>query len=275
MNIHSNSRGYKMKTRTIMALLLGAMMAFPTCKKTAQDVISVQFTVGDVTIITASGEKAARAGEPVSFDDIIVTGASSFVDINFGTRGVIRLVENSLVKMTALKTETGTDQVQFAMDKGKILVVMAKLSKESGFSVKTRTTIAAIRGTSFMVVSDPKDSRIYVLKGKILVQLAREGKLAAGIETMLEADKKVIVSEDLAKEIIAGKKQLEVVPMTPKESADIKKEMKDIKVNEKLDQDALKEFNEITSDSEKKTGGTQGTMKRQDAPKDIQSIPSL
>jgi len=83
------------------------------------------------------------------------------------------------------------------------------------------------------------------------------------------------VSEDLAKEIIAGKKQLEVVPMTPKESADIKKEMKDIKVNEKLDQDALKEFNEITSDSEKKTGGTQGTMKRQDAPKDIQSIPSL
>ncbi|HNW28563.1 MAG TPA: FecR family protein [Spirochaetota bacterium] len=264
-----------MKIRIFMVALLATSMALPTCKKTAQDVITVQFSVGDVKIVSAGGEKAARAGETVSFEDSIVTGASSFVDINFGTRGVIRLVENSRVKMTALKTETGTDQVQFDMDRGKILVVMAKLSKESGFSVKTRTTIAAIRGTSFMVVSDPNDSRIYVLKGKILVQLAREGKLAAGIEKMLEADKKIVVSEDLAGEIIAGKKQLEAVPMTPKESADIRKEIKEMKINEKLDQDALKEFNEITSEAEKKTGGTQGTMKRQDAPKDIQSIPSL
>ena len=66
-----------------------------------------------------------------------------------------------------------------------------------------------------MVVSDPKNSRIYVLKGRILVQLAREGKLAENIEKMLEANKKVVVSEDLVNEIVAGKKEIEVVSLNP------------------------------------------------------------
>lgn len=266
-----------MKKRIFMLVLLAAVMALPACRKAAPDTITVQFTVGDVKIASAGSEKPAQAGDVLAYDDSIITGAASFADLHFGTRGVIRIAENSSIKVTALKTESGTDQTQLDMDRGRIVAVMAKLSKESGFSVKTRTTIAAIRGTSFMVVSDPRDSRIYVLKGKILVQLAREGKLAAGIEKMLEADRKVVVSEDLAKEIIAGKKQLAVEPMTQKESADIRKEIKEMKVNEKLDQDARKEFNEITRESEAKSGGIKktGAIKQQDAPKEIQSLPSL
>ncbi len=264
-----------MKKRVFILALLAAIMVLPTCKKPVEALVTVQFSVGDTKIVSSGGEKAAKSGDVVSNDDSIVTGASSFVDLNVGTRGVIRIAENSNVRMAALKTATGNDQVQFDMDKGKILVVMAKLSKESGFSVKTRTTIAAIRGTSFMVVSDPNDSRIYVLKGKILVQLAKEGKLAAGIEKMLEANKKVIVSEDLANVIIAGKKQMEVVPLSQKEISEIKEQIKDIKISDKLDPEAKKEFTEITSDSETSKKVKTVPMKRQDAPKDIQSIPSL
>jgi hypothetical protein len=264
-----------MKKQIFMAAIVAVIMVVPACKKPVQDIVTVQFSVGDVKIVSAGGQKAVKSGEAVSYNDSIVTGASSFVDLNVGTRGVIRIAENSTVRMAALKTTAGNDQIQFEMDKGKILVVMAKLSKESGFSVKTRTTIAAIRGTSFMIVSDPKTSKISVLKGKILVQLAKEGKLAAGIETMLEANKKVVVSEDLANEIIAGKKQMEVVALSPKEISEIKKEMKDIKINEKLDQEAQKEFTDITRDSETGKEGKPGSTKRQDAPKEMQSIPSL
>jgi len=256
---------------------MAAALSVMTCKKADQETVTVQFSVGDVKVLSAGGERAVISGTVISYNDSIVTGAASFVDLNFGTRGVIRIVENSNVKIAALKTADGADQVQFNMDKGKILAVMAKLSKDMGFSVKTRTTIAAVRGTSFMVVSDPGDSRIYVLKGKILVQLAKEGKLAGAVEKMLEANKKVIVSDDLVDQIVAGKKDLEVAALTPKEAADIKKELKDIKANEKLDDEAKKELMEMTSDSDSNKGGVKGPgpVKQKDAPKDIQSLPAI
>ncbi|MBP7737379.1 MAG: FecR domain-containing protein [Spirochaetes bacterium] len=266
-----------MKKVFIMPVLMAVAISVTTCKKADQEMVTVQFSVGNAKILSAGGEKAAAAGAVISYNDSIVTGAASFVDLNFGTRGVIRIVENSTVKMAALKTADGADQAQFDLDKGKILVVMAKLSKEAGFTVKTRTTIAAIRGTSFMVVSDPKDSRVYVLKGKILVQLVKEGKLAGTVEKMLEANKKVIVSEDLVDQIVAGKKDLEVAALTPKETADIKKELKDIKAGEKLDAEAKKELTEMTSDSDSKAGGVKGPgpVKQKDAPQDIQSLPAI
>ncbi len=266
-----------MKKAFIMLMLTAVALSVMTCKKADQETVTVQFSVGNAKILSAGGEKAATSGAVISYNDSIVTGAASFVDLNFGTRGVIRIVENSNVTMAALKAADGSDQVQFDMDKGKILVVMAKLSKDMGFSVKTRTTIAAVRGTSFMVVSDPVDSRIYVIKGKILVQLAKEGKLAGTIEKMLEANKKVIVSEDLVDQIVAGKKDLEVAALTPKEAADIKMEMKDIRAGEKLDAEAKKELIEMSSDSDSKPGGVKGPgpVKQKDAPQDIQSVPAI
>lgn len=264
-----------MKKLFIMLMLMAVALSVMTCKKADQETVTVQFSVGDAKVLSAGGEKALTSGTVISYNDSIVTGAASFVDLNFGTRGVIRIVENSTVKMAALKTADGADQVQLDMDKGKILVVMSKLSKDMGFSVRTRTTIAAVRGTSFMVVSDPRDSRIYVLKGKILVQLAKEGKLAGAVEKMLEANKKVIVSDDLVDQIVAGKKDLEVAALTQKEAADIKKEMKDIRAGEKLDAEAKKELTEITADPDSKPGGVKGPVKQKDAPQDIQSLPAI
>jgi len=264
-----------MKKRIFMIALLSAITMLPTCKKSEQElVVTVQFSVGNAKIVSASGVKAASSGAVISYDDSIVTGPSSVVDLNFGTKGVIRIVENSSVKMAVLQAHTGNEQVQFDMKKGKIFVIMSKLSKESSFRVTTPTTIAAIRGTSFMVVSDPKNSRIYVLKGRVLVQLAKEGKLAENIEKMLEANKKVIVSEDLVNQIIAGKKEIEVVPLSPKEISEIKKEIKNIKVSDKLDPEAQKELTEITQDSAVKPDTTKN-KKQETQNKDIQPMPSL
>jgi hypothetical protein len=262
-----------MKKGIFILALLAILTVLSTCKKEPEKV-TVQFSVGNAKIVSASGEKAASFGDVVSYDDSIVTGPSSVVDLNFGTKGVIRITENSRVKMAALQANTGNKQVQFDMKKGKIFVIMSKLSKESSFSVKTPTTLAAIRGTSFMVVSDPKDSRIYVLKGRVLVQLAKEGKLAENIEKMLEANKKVIVSEELVNQIIAGKKEIEVAPLTPKEISAIKEEIKNIKISDKLDPEVQKEFKEISPDSKVKSD-TMIKKKQETQNKDIQPMPSL
>jgi hypothetical protein len=275
-NSYSKLRRSNMKKGIFILALLAAITVLPSCKKKPEQelTVTVQFSIGDSKIVSASGEKAATTGDVLSYNDRIVTGAASIVDLNYGTRGIIRITENSNVTMAALKGDTGNDQVQFDMQKGKILVVLSKLEKGSGFSVKTRTTFAAIRGTSFMVVSDPKDSRIYVLKGSILVRLAKEGKLVENIEKMLEADKKVIVSEELVNEIMAGKKGIEVVPLNQKEISEIREEIKDIKTGEKLDPEVQKELTEISHDSKVKPDATKQI--RQETPtKDIQSLPSL
>lgn len=262
-----------MKSRIVMLTILASLMFFASCKKAGQDVVSVQFTVGDVKIVSASGEKSAAPGDVLSYEDSVVTGPSSAVDLNFGTWGVIRITDNSTVKLSAIKADTGNDQVQFDMKNGRLFVVMSKLTKGSSFSVLTPTTLAAVRGTSFMVVSDPKNSQISVLKGQILVQLAREGKLAAGIEKMLDANKKVVVSEDLAKEIIAGKKKMEVAALTKKEIAEIQTEIKKIQISDKLAPEAQKELEEIKN-AEVKPDADKNQMQGPQN-KDIQSVPSL
>ncbi|HOD16541.1 MAG TPA: FecR family protein [Spirochaetota bacterium] len=265
-----------MKISIIFLALFVAITVFPGCKKSPEQelAVTVHFSVGNARIVSAGGEKAAVSGDSISFNDTIVTGAASIVDLNFGSKGIIRIVENSSVRMAQIQPSPGTSQVQFDMEKGKIVVIMSKLSRATDFSVRTPTTIAAIRGTSFMVVSDPGSSKIYVLKGRILVQLAREGKLAGNIEKMLEANKKVVVSEDLVNQIVAGKKDIEVVSLNPKEISDIKKEIKDIKASDKLDAEAQKEFAEILRDADEKPGAAKkGRTEPQN--QDIQSIPSI
>jgi len=263
-----------MKKRIFIIALLSAMMIFPTCKKKPEQEVTVQFSVGDAKIVSASGQKPASSGDILSFDDSIVTGKFSVVDLNFGTKGVIRITENSNVKMAMLQAKTGTEETRFDMRKGKIFVILSKLSKGSNFSIITPTTLAAVRGTSFMVVSDPKSSKISVLKGSILVQLAKEGKLAENIEKILDANKKVVVSEDLANQIIAGKKKLEVAALSAKEISEMKEEIKKIKISDKLDPEAQKELTDIISDSKAKPDATK--MKKQESGnKDVQPMPSL
>jgi hypothetical protein len=263
-----------MKKPVFVLVLLAVITMLPICKKNPELMVTVQFSVGDARIVSASGEKAASSGDVVSYNDSIVTGASSVVDLNFGTKGVIRITENSSVKMAMLQAPAGNGQIQFDMKKGKIYAILSKLVKGSSFQVLTPTTVVAVRGTSFMIVSDPSNSKICVIKGRVLVQLAKEGKLAENIETILEANKKVIVSEDLANEIIAGKKKMEVTALSQKEISDIKKEIKNIKMSDKLDQEAQKELQEITRDSDVKPGAIQ---KKEQEPQDtgIQNAPSI
>jgi len=264
-----------MKARIVILALLAAIAVIPACKKRPGESpdVTVQFTVGDVSIVSAQGKKPAAVGDPVLYDESIVTGNSSFAELNFGTRGVIRVAENSSVTMAALKGSSGPEQVRFDMEKGKIYVIMSKLTKEEDFSIMTPTTLAAIRGTSFMVVSDPASSKIYVLKGKVLVRLAKDGKLAENIEKLLEANRKVVVSEDLVGEIIAGKKEIEAAPLTPKEVAEIREEMKDIRTGERLDPEAQRELNEIISAEVKQEKIQTGKQEKQK--KEFQPIPNF
>ena len=118
-----------------------------------------------------------------------------------------------------------------------------------------------------MVVSDPGSSKIYVLKGRILVQLAREGTLAGNIEKMLEANKKVVVSEDLVNQIVAGKKDIEVV------SLNLKRFRYQERIDKTSDKPVLKR--KVCRDTGDADENPCGEKEGRDPNQDIQSIPSI
>ena len=100
-----------MKKSIILLALFVALTMLSACKKTPEQelVVTVHFSVGNARIVSAGGEKAASSGDIISYNDTIVTGASSIVDLNFGNKGIIRIVENSSIRMAEIQASPGNE----------------------------------------------------------------------------------------------------------------------------------------------------------------------
>ncbi len=211
----------------VLAVLVGAV-AF-SCKKSSDGggAMSVAAAVGNVKIVGPQGEREPRAGDMVGQGDTIVTGKSSLVDVLCSDRGIVRIGENSSVKMAFLSGQAGADRASLAVSKGKVFVTMAKFNKGSSFEVSSSTAVAAVRGTSFRVVADEDSSRIVVLRGKVSVRPVSDGK-AADREKVVEANEAVSMDADLAKNVSAGRAEVQVAPALDSEITEIRSENSNI-----------------------------------------------
>jgi len=203
----------------------------PTAETEDPFIFKVQFVLGDVKIAGASGEKAANQGDGVVVNDVITTGKKAVADLMYGKSGVIRISENSKVVVTSMADKTGSDTVM-SMDSGKVFCTLTKL-RGTGFKVQTPTAIAAVRGTSFTVLSDKKGAKLSVVKGTVSVNPVKEGKVIEDKSIDVEAGKKTDYIDRKAVEmIIMGKMEIPVMEMTPAEKIEIQSEVKNIKVEE-------------------------------------------
>ncbi len=57
---------------------------------------------GDARLLSQNGERQLAPGDTVAQNDTVRTGAASIIDIVYGTSGLIRINENSQVRMTSL-----------------------------------------------------------------------------------------------------------------------------------------------------------------------------
>jgi hypothetical protein len=239
-----------MKNHIICLIVLLVMVSFPSCKKEQAESVrmSVQISVGDARIASDRGEKAVAAGDVLSPGDTLITGPGASVDIDVGNKGIIRINESSIVRMSALLAGLEKEEVRLDMKTGNLFVILSKLSRSSTFKIVTPTTIAAVRGTSFRVVADQEGSRIDVLKGVVRIQPVKQGRVAENIEKLVEANRTAVISERIVDDVIAGKKEIEVASLSSAKISDIKKEIKDIKTDSKLTREVLDEYKEIILD---------------------------
>ncbi len=162
-------------------------------KKKGEPVV-VSALAGDVQVIHAK-EKArpAKHLEELNEGDTIFVGKKSFAALQYGSDMVIKLSPN-----TKMRVSTIGSQSQVYLDQGKLFSKVSKLKKGDSFSVKTKTSIAAVRGTEFLVnYAGSGGTFVTVGEGKVAVALvAGEGDKVAK-EEMVDAGKTAVVEKTI------------------------------------------------------------------------------
>jgi hypothetical protein len=104
----------------------------------------VEFVDGDVHI----NGMPADFGQAVEMGDFVQTGPASYVDIVFDRTNIFRLGENTVAVL-----ELGSTRQEVDLKFGTFAAVFDRIVTlgTDGFNVRTPTTVAGVRGTSFFI----------------------------------------------------------------------------------------------------------------------------
>lgn len=236
-----------MKKFSVFAVIL-IFLSVGCVKQEETRIISVVSSVGEVKIITQGKEISSNPGTVLRQNDSIITGNASFVDLSFLDKGIIRIGENSNINLEALAANETKENVSLNMQKGKLVVTISRLRKNSSFEVKTSTSVAAVRGTTLKVVSDESSSKVYVVKGKVSVSPVSEGKAITAAEKVVEENYAVALEKKEVKEIVESKKEIQPVEIAKSEIAEIKEILKEVVKTTPANIEMVREANEIVAE---------------------------
>ncbi|MCL1864678.1 MAG: FecR domain-containing protein [Spirochaetes bacterium] len=164
--------------------------------KESEEHTVIAFMIGDVK----KNNVETEIGDTVKEDDTITTGYNSFCDIQIG-ESIIRIKPHSKMTIASLFNNDITNTT-INLDSGKILCKAKKLLENESFVVKTPTTVAAVRGTQFIVEADKKlTTRIKVFEGKVKVakrvkQLETSLDKVMSYAPVVQQEEKVVITAD-------------------------------------------------------------------------------
>lgn len=156
----------------------------------------VQELTGRITF--ASGEvfqngKACEFGALVKAGDTIATGAKSAAVVQFGESSIISMKENSSLTIDALVASKDGDTITIKQKIGSSFNKIVK--RGTNYSLMTPTSVAAVRGTSFICFVSEKGSSIKLSSGRVKVVPVIKGEIAESAAVEIDPGKKVDVSE--------------------------------------------------------------------------------
>lgn len=126
--------------------------------------LEVSFVVGNVIVARDGKENLAAVGMKLSQGDVIITKNASIAELQYADRSIVRIFENTKVKVAAIQD----NQENVSVINGVIKAKISKLQKGESKKVYTPTTVCAVRGTEFFVaVSDSSNSRINMEEGAL------------------------------------------------------------------------------------------------------------
>jgi len=158
------------------------------------------FVQGDVTIIRNDVNVPAVLGSVVQPEDIIATGNQSIAVVQIADKAVAHITSNSKVKVTSLVATSTT----LYLEKGELISKVERLQKGQQYMVKTRSVVASVRGTQFLVKTDEKIGKVAVHTGTVSVKPVVEEAKAEEVEvkeTIVDGGKEAIVTVEEEKAV--------------------------------------------------------------------------
>ncbi len=165
-----------MKKNLLFLMLVSVALAAPStswCESTAGQ-IQVNAIKGEASVIRADQTLPIKTGDTLQQGDKISTGSDGTVDLTLNNVAGYRALPDS---ESSVLTADPHD-MNLSVTKGKVVINLSKLSKDSTFQVKTPTAIAAVRGTQFSCAANPGDagSSFAVREGSVEVMTFSTGE---------------------------------------------------------------------------------------------------
>jgi len=181
----------------IFLYLISSLMILSSCKEKQPQKISkgvVVLKVGDVKLHRDKTEIIPRVKQDVFPGDIITTAKNSYIVFQLNNLGVFRIYQNTKI---ALSSKVMQNSIQgMDLSTGSVFSKLMKLKKKQEFSINTPTSVAAVRGTEFMVSNENNNPKTFVSKGKVelKVVVSDKNKKKKEIKTLLDAGEMGYVS---------------------------------------------------------------------------------
>lgn len=206
----------------IIMILIFSCKKETTTSTTLQPKITtckVIFVEGNAFLLNQNSNnwEQISAGDTLKENDTIKTESKSNVEIQFNDWSIIKIRENSELKISKLYSEQNINNTKLFINSGTILAKPEKQTEGSSFEVETKSITAGVRGTEFIVVSGANVSKVAVKSGKVIikkkltidsldkvkeidVELANKIEKVAVGEIELKENEKIVVSDKEIKE---------------------------------------------------------------------------
>ncbi len=130
-----------------------------------------RFVYGDVSLTRNGTRTALASGSELASGDVVATGPRGLAEIHVGADTIVRIREGSMLAIAELQRRDGRLAFSVDLPSGTALFNFKRFSKGDSASVRTPTSVAGVRGTTFGVsVGRNSDVRYEVLEGKIRVK---------------------------------------------------------------------------------------------------------
>ncbi|MEJ5362973.1 MAG: FecR domain-containing protein [Spirochaetota bacterium] len=271
--------------KIILLICLSSVFLFSCAKETKQEVLKIQSFFGDVTVQAQGTARVPEIGQILSLNDVVITGKGAIVDLMYRNAGIIRINENTTVKIESLM-KGDNDDVVLTIDTGKTFAALSKLKKGDGFALKSKTVIAAVRGTSFRMVASKEGASVDVVTGKVMVKPVSNNTVVENVEVVVEENQTVALDTKTVETIVqkieeqkaqtteqnAQQKIVEEIKetikpvQTPKETIkEIKQEVKDIPAVAVVHEEVKQEINKVIEEDKEAKKRDEKLKKEQEA----------
>jgi len=240
------------KIKFIIFIIILIILSIFSCKKERATSTTIQekkvitckaiLVEGNAFVLNESKNEWEQiaAGDLLKENDTLKTESKANVELQFNDNSIVRIKENSELKISKLYSEQNINNTKLFLNSGTLLAKPAKQTEGSNFEVETKSITAGVRGTEFIVIAETQVSKIAVNSGKVII------KKKLKIDS-LEKVKEIDV--EFAKKIEdAAIGEIELLPNEKIVVSD--EEIKNL--NNKLTEDVTKILNEIEKSKDSK-----------------------